>query len=151
MKPAFVLLSVLLSLLALGGCGGDSTEDEPAADKVTQDKALSSVCRARADIEKQVQELAGLTKETVTTEKVSQGLDAIAGDLTKIKGARADLSDERRAEVESANKAFTDSVKTTGTKVATSLTSGDVGAALTPALADLEASYKKTFARVDCS
>ena len=42
-------------------------------------------------------------------------------------------------------------MKTTGTKVATSLTSGDVGAALTPALADLEASYKKTFARVDCS
>ena len=150
MRLAVVLFAVLLALLALGGCGGDSTEDEATADKATQDKALSSVCSARADIGKQVQELAGLTPETLTTQKVSESLDAITGDLAKIKGARADLSDERRAEVESANKAFAESVKTTGTKVATSLTSDDLGAALTPALEELEASYKKTFAQIDC-
>ena len=87
-------------VFALGGCGESDEE-----------KAQNTVCDARDDINKQVDELAGLTPATVTTDAVTQNLDAIKNDLNDISDAQGDLSSDRRSEAEAANKAFTSSVQ----------------------------------------
>jgi hypothetical protein len=130
----------LLAALMFAGCGGDSAEE----------KAMSSVCEARADIDDQVKQLAGLTASTVTADKVSQSLEAIGGDLTKIKDAQGDLADDRKAEVEDANQAFTATVKSTLSELGTSVSAGDAKAALTSATQKLGDSYQQTFAPIDC-
>ena len=55
--------------------------------------------------------LKSLTPATVTTDAVTQNLDAIKNDLKDISDAQSDLSDDRRSEVEAANKAFASSVE----------------------------------------
>ena len=82
----------VLALALLAGCGGESAED----------KAQSSVCDARADIQKQVDELDGLTAATVTLDGVKGNLDAISSDLKQIKDAQGDLSGDRKNEVDQA-------------------------------------------------
>ena len=58
MKPSIAaVLIALLAALALGACG-ESKED----------KAKSTVCDARADISKEVDQLTGLTASTVTVD-----------------------------------------------------------------------------------
>ena len=60
MKPSVAsLLLVLLASLALGACGESK-----------DDKAQKTVCSARSDIAKQVDQLKGLTVSTVTAEGV---------------------------------------------------------------------------------
>src|SRR3954454_1292635 len=108
MRPTFCALAVM-SVLLLGACGGESS----------QDKAKSTVCDARSDIGKQVDQLKALTPSTVTTSAVTESLSAIRDDLKNIAGAQSDLSDERRSEVEAANKAFTSSIQTIATQVVT--------------------------------
>src|SRR5215208_7047958 len=82
MKPSVAsLLLVLLASLALGACGESK-----------DDKAQKTVCSARSDIAKQVDQLKGLTVSTVTAEGVQSSLKAISSDLSKIKDAQGDLS-----------------------------------------------------------
>ena len=100
MRTACGALTIVLLALVLGACGESSEE-----------KAQSTVCDARADIGTQVDKLKALTPATITTDAVTQSLDAIKQDLQDIGGAQSDLSDDRRSEVEAANKAFTSSVQ----------------------------------------
>ena len=125
--------------LALGACGESS-----------EDKALNSVCNARDDISKQVDTLKGLTPATVTADAVTQALDAIKTDLKDISGAQSDLSDDRRSEVEAANKAFASSIQGIAGELGTSLSASDAKAGVVTALQQLGASYEKTFAPVNC-
>ena len=82
----FPLVLVLLASLALAACG-----------KSKEDKAMSSVCDARADISKQIDHLKGLTIGTATLSDVQNSLKAIGDDLTKIKDAQGDLSEPQAA------------------------------------------------------
>ena len=127
-------------VLALGACGESDEE-----------KAMSTVCDARDDMANQVDELKGLTPATVTADGVTQNLDAIQNDLNDIADAQSDLSDDRRSEVETATKEFTSSVQTVASDLGSSLSASDAKAEITTALQQLEASYKKTFAPLDCS
>ena len=95
----FVVLA-LLACLAVGACGESK-----------QDKAKSTVCDARADISKQVDQLKGLTVSTVTIDGVQSSLKAISSDLSKIKDAQGDLSGDRRQQVQDATKTFTSQVQ----------------------------------------
>ena len=106
MKRASDALAIVLAL-GLGACGQSS-----------EDKAKSTVCDARADIGKQVDELKSLTPTTVTKD--------------------------------AANKAFTSSVQATASQAVNSLSASDAKAALVTALQQLEASYQKTFAPLNC-
>ena len=140
MRSAQSVLVLALLALALGACG-ESDED----------KALNTVCDARDDIATQVDELNSLTPATVTTDAVTENLDAIQDDLNDIADARADLSDDRRSEVEAATNEFTSSVKNVASDLGSSLSASDAKAQVVTALQQLEASYKKAFAPLDCS
>ena len=112
---------------------------------------MNTVCDARDDIAEQVDELNSLTLATVTTDAVTQNLDAIQNDLNDIADAQSDLSDDRRSEVEAATNEFTSSVKNVASDLGTSLSASDAKAQVVTALQQLEASYKKAFAPLDCS
>jgi len=141
MKPviAFLLLA-LVAALGLSACG-ESKED----------KAKSTVCDARADISKQVDQLKGLTVSTVTIDGVQSSLKAIRGDLSKIADAQGDLSGDRRQQVQDATKTFTSQLQSIAGSVVKSQSLSDAKAQLTSALQQLGAAYKQSFARVDCS
>ena len=139
MRTAVTALAVVILGLALAACG-ESAED----------KALNTVCDARADIGTQVDTLKALTPATVTTDAVTQSLDAIRKDLEDIAGARSDLSSDRRSEVDAANKAFRSSIREVVTRLGTSLSASDAKAQVATALQQLGASYEKTFAPLNC-
>ena len=141
MRAACSALTVVVMVaLALGACG-ESDED----------KAQNTVCDASDDIAKQVSELKGLTPATVTTDAVKQNLSAIETDLKDIADAQSDLSSDRRSEAEAATKAFTSSVKGIASQLGSSLSASDAKARVVTGLQQLEASYKKAFAPLDCS
>ena len=140
MRSAPVVLVLTLLAVALGACGESDEE-----------KAMNTVCDARDDMAKQVDELKGLTPATITRDGVKQNLDAIKKDFNEISDAESDLSEDRRSEVEAATKEFTGSVKTIASDLGISLSVSDAKAQLVNALQQLEASYKKTFAPLDCS
>src|SRR5215207_4956893 len=124
MRPSIVfLLLAVLAALGLGACGESK-----------QDKAMTTVCDARADISKQVDQLKG-----------------ISSDLSKIKDAQGDLSGDRRQQVEDATKTFTSQVQSIAGSVGKSTSLSDAKAQLTSALQQLAAAYEQSFARVDCS
>jgi hypothetical protein len=139
MKAALPMIVALA--VALASCGGDSKAE----------KAQKTVCDARADISKQVDQLKSMTVATVSTDAVSQSLSAIGSDVSKIKSAQSDLSDERRQQVESANQQFANQVRAIAKQIATTKSAADAKTALTTALQQLAGAYKQTFAKVDCS
>jgi hypothetical protein len=140
MRPSIVFaLIAVLAALGLGGCG-ESKED----------KAKSTVCDARADIGKQVDQLKGLTVSTVTVDGVQNSLKAISSDLSKIKDAQGDLSGDRRQQVQDATKTFTSQVQNIAGSVGKSTSLSDAKAQLTSALQQLGDAYKQSFAKVDC-
>ena len=134
------LLLVLIAALALGACG-ESKED----------KAKSTVCDARADIGKQVDKLKGLTITTASASAAQESLKAINSDLSKITDAQGDLSDDRRQQVETANKAFTSQLQSIAASLGSSTSLSDAKSQLSSALQQLATAYKQSFARVDCS
>ena len=135
---AFLLLA-LVAALGLGACGESK-----------QDKAKATVCDARADISKQVDQLKGLTISTVTIDGVQKSLKAISSDLSKIKDAQGDLSADRRKQVQDATKTFTSQLQSIAGSIGKSTSLSDAKAQLTSALQQLSDAYKQSFARVDC-
>ena len=79
-----VLLALVAAVLVLAACG-ESKED----------KAMKSVCNARADISKQIDHLKSLTPTTATIEGVQSSLTSIGKDLSTIKDAQGDLTGDR--------------------------------------------------------
>ena len=140
MRSARSVVVVALLALVLGACGESD-----------QEAALNTVCGARDDMGKQVEELKGLTPATVTKDAVTQNLDAIRNDLNDIADAQSDLSDDRRSEVEAATNEFTSTVKNVASDLGTSLSASDAKAQVVTALQQLEASYQKAFEPLDCS
>ena len=138
----FVTLSViLLASFAVAACGGSSSEDT----------AKSTVCNARADISKQVDQLKALTPATFTREAASKSLTAIRSDLNDIKGAQSDLSDDRRQQVQQANQQFAGKIQDLVKQVFRSTSAAEAKSQMTSAFQDLAATYKQTYARVDCT
>jgi hypothetical protein len=115
-----------------------------------EDKAKTKVCDARANVQKQVDELRGLTLATATVDGVTQNLKTIRDNLGKIADAQSDLSDDRRQQVQSANKAFTAQVKSIAQSVGRSLSVADAKTQLQAATTQLASSYKQTLGRIDC-
>jgi hypothetical protein len=138
-RAACSVLAVVMFVFALGACGESDEE-----------KAQNTVCDAKADIGKQVNELKSLTPATVTTDAVTQNLDAIKNDLNDISDAQSDLSSDRRSEAEAANKAFSSSVQGIASQLGSSLSASDAKAQAVTALDQLAASYQKAFAPLNC-
>jgi len=139
-RPLAVLLLLAAAAVGLTACGQSS-----------QDKAKSQVCDARADISKQVNELKGLTLSTATVDGVKKNVQAIQDDLGKIKDAQGNLNADRKKQVQGANEAFTQQVKSIASSVGKSLSLSNAGTQLQTAVSQLAASYQQTLAKVDCS
>jgi hypothetical protein len=140
MRTACSVLAVVMLVFALGACGESDEE-----------KAQNKVCDAKADIGTQVDELKSLTPATVTSDAVTQNLDAIKTDLKDISDAGSDLSSDRRSEAEAATNEFTSSVEGITSDLGSSLSAADAKAQLVTALNQLAASYQKAFAPLDCN
>jgi uncharacterized protein YjbJ (UPF0337 family) len=138
MRPASYIAVALVTLVA--GCGESKS-----------DKAMADVCAARDNISKQVDQLKNMTISSATKSQVTDSLQAIRDDLSKIRDARGDLSDDRRQEIDAANTKFTSSVRATILDVGKTVSLEDASAQLKNAFARLADSYKQAFGSIDCS
>ena len=137
-SPIAILACLLAALLV--ACG--ESEEEKAQDRV---------CDARADIEKRVDDLAGLTITTASIEEVTNNLKAIRDDLEKIAAEREDLAPEQRDAVDQAAKRFRAELETAAKDVVSGAASGEeAGARIGAALDDLAKSFREAYGPVDC-
>jgi hypothetical protein len=136
--PAAVAIA-LLAALALAACG-ESQEDQ----------ARDQVCDARADIDRQVKTLQGLTPSTVTVDAVRESVEAITNDLDEIRDAQGDLGEERRKEVEAATDEFAAEVGEVGSTILRSTSVDEARSQLGAAADQLAESYRTTLGAVDC-
>ena len=134
------MLAVAVAV-ALTGCG-DSESD--------QEKAQNQVCDARADIQKQLDELGDASLGTATLGGIEQRLQAIKADLTEMKDAQASLSDERRQQVESATEEFGTQVDSIVDDLSTSRSLSGALTALQNALVQLRDGYQQALEPIDC-
>jgi hypothetical protein len=145
-EPGLVRYSLTLLLVAAGvvlsACGGSSQS--------SQDKARSNVCDARADIQKQVGQLSALTLSTATVDGFTANLTAIRGDLAKITDAQRDLSGDRKKQVQAANQAFAQQVRSTVQSVGKTLSLAQAESQIRAALGQLANSYRQTLGKIDC-
>jgi Rad3-related DNA helicase len=138
-RRAVVILASLLTALPMA-CG--ESEEEKAQDRV---------CDARADIEKRVDDLAGLTITTASIEDVTNNLRAIRDDLEKIAAEREDLAPEQQDAVDQAAKRFRSELETAAKDVVSGAASGEeAGARIGAALDDLARSFREAYGPVDC-
>lgn len=139
LRLGLLVAGLLLTAAIAVGCGESDEE-----------KAQNQVCDARADLNKQVNELAALTPATGTADGVQQNLDAIQNDLNEIKNAQGDLNEDRKQQVESANQEFASQVQAVASDLGTNLSASGAQAQLQSAATQLQTAYKQTFAQVDC-
>jgi hypothetical protein len=133
------IVMLLSTAIAVAACGQSK-----------EDKASAKVCDARADVQKQVGELRGLTLATATVDGVTANLQAIRADLGKIADAQSSLGDDRRQKVQTANKAFTDQVRSIVQNVGRSASVEDSKTQLKDATTQLASAYKQTLGQIDC-
>jgi hypothetical protein len=141
MRPLVLPLLLAVAVVGITACGGQSASD----------KAKSQVCDARADISKQVDDLSSLTLATASVDGVKKNVQAIQDDLGKIKDAQGNLKGDRKQQVQAANEAFTQQVKSIASSVGKSLSLSEAGTQLKAATSQLATSYKQTLGKIDCS
>jgi hypothetical protein len=135
------LAALLVIVVALGACGDGESD---------QERAQNQVCDARADVQKQVEEIGSASLETATLGGIRRRLEAIRADLAKIAEARADLSAERREQVQSATSRFGRDVESVIDDLGSG---GSLSGALTElqnSLVELRDSYQSSLATIDC-
>jgi methyl-accepting chemotaxis protein len=135
-----VLAALLGSVALLGACGESD-----------QEKAQNRVCDARDDIQKHVDDLAGLTVTSASIDQVTNHLKAIRDDLKKIADERDNLSDDQRKDVEQAAQRFVSELRGAAGDVVSGTASGeDASKKASAALDDLAKSFKDAYAPLDC-
>ena len=134
-------LAIVLLLGTLLGACGESDEEQ----------AQDAVCDARASIQKQVDELSSLTLGTATAASVGDSLTAIRDDLEQIAEAQGDLNDERKQQVESANKEFSSQLQSIAKNIGSSVSVSGAEEQFQAAVKQLADTYRQSFAGVDCS
>ncbi len=134
------VVAVALALL-VSACGGQSA----------QEKAQKTVCSARADIKKQVDELSSATITTASLDSVQANLKAIGSSLSKMAQAQKDLKGSRKQQVQAANQAFKAEVTDVGKQLGTSITLSNGAQQIKTALQSLASGYQKALAPIDCS
>jgi Tfp pilus assembly protein PilP len=138
MRSRLAVAAIALGL-ALAACGESDEE-----------KAQNTVCDARADIQKQVDELQNLTIGTATTDQIKSNLDAIKDDLGKISGAQDQLDDKRKQQVQQANQTFKSQVDALAGDLGKSQSLESAAQQLKADLTALGNAYKQSFAQIDC-
>ena len=130
---------LLLVAVVAAGCGESDEE-----------KAENEVCNARDDIQTQIDDLSNLTLSTATADGIEESLSAMQDDLQEIADAQGDLNEERKQQVESANKQFTSQLDSIASGLTSDLSLSGAEQKLKDATQQLASTYKETFATVDC-
>ena len=130
---------MLLVAVVAAGCGESDEE-----------KAQNEVCDARDDIQTQIDDLSTLTLSTATADGIEQSLSAMQDDVMEIANAQGDLNEERKQQVQSANKQFTSQLDSIASGLTSDLSLSGAGQKLKDATQQLASSYKETFATIDC-
>jgi len=133
-------IAMIFIVLAIAGCGQSS-----------QEKAKAQVCEARADITKQITTLSGLTLSTSSITEAKTGVEAIAADLKKIKGAQANLDPARKEQVEAATHTFETQLTAIVNDLTSNLSLTNAASQVQSAVTQLTTSYKQTLAPISCS
>ncbi len=156
MKPFTLWILGACVALALFGCGS-SSDDQPAATEAPtqaatspQDQAASDVCAARADIETQVDTLATVGTGDATRNDVTSALTAIGANLQKIKTAQADLTPERKQQVQDAVTAFETQLQAVVRQAAADRSKDDAKAQAADAAASLKTAVTESLQPIDC-
>jgi hypothetical protein len=139
-RGPLTVAALALGVLGFAACGESA-----------QEKAKAEVCSARANISKQVETLTALTITTASVSQVKTSVEAIAGDVNKIKDAQPNLDPSRKEQVQSANDTFASEVSKIVSGLASNLSLSNAEAHLKSAVSELAASYRKTLAPIDCS
>jgi hypothetical protein len=134
-----VLVLLLVASASAVGCGESDAE-----------QAQDEVCEARADLEQQIDDLAGLTLTSANVDAVQDSVSAIEDDLQQIADAQGDLSEDRRQEVESATEEFTSEFEAVADDVGEDLSLSEGTARVESAATRLADSFEETFATIDC-
>jgi ABC-type glycerol-3-phosphate transport system substrate-binding protein len=133
-------VAALILALTVAACGESK-----------DDKAQKTVCSARADIKKQVDELKGMTVTTATLDGARANLRAIGDGLEKIAAAQGDLTGERKQAAQKAGQTFRSEVTDVTRELVTSVSLSDGKQQIQTALQGLASSYQAAFAPIDCS
>jgi uncharacterized membrane protein len=163
MKP-FTIVTVSACLaLALFGCGSSSDGESTPAQAPTEapasateapasapDQAATQVCAARADIQTQVHTLTTLSAGSATKADVTSALDAITTDLQKIKDAQADLTPERKQQVQNATTAFETQLKAVVRQAVAARSKADAKTQAENAAASLKSAVSESLQPIDC-
>lgn len=140
-------IAVAAAAVGLAACGESA-----------QEKATAQVCKARTGIATEIKKLEGLTLSTSVVTEAKGSVEAIHGDLEKIKSAQPDLAAPRKEQVEAATDKFTQTLTSLASQVGKlALSSGSAAglsaaeSGLKSALSQLSASYKEALAPISCS
>ncbi len=137
-RHAVALLALLLPLALATGCGESA-----------QAKAEKTVCEGKKEISDGVTSLTGITLATASASTVQNSIKSIESGLGKVKGAEGQLSGTHKEAVEKANAQLSAELSA----IAHELTSLSLPQALTKVTTSAEklaASYKQTFASIEC-
>ena len=138
----FSITAVLaIAIVAFAACGDGESE---------QDRAQNQVCDARADIQKQLDQLRGLTLETATLDGIKQPLNAMKNDVAQIRDAQSQLNDQRRQQVEQASKSFGSQVESALEALGTRQSLSGALTELQNSLVELRDDYQTALAPIDC-
>jgi hypothetical protein len=142
--------------LALFGCGS-SSDEKPTPSQVptqapatSQDQAASQVCAAQADIQTQVETLTTLSAGTATKADVSSALEAITTNLQKIKDAQADLTPERKRQVQDGVTAFGTQLQDILRQAVAGRSKTDAKTQAMDAAASLKSAVTESLQPIDC-
>ena len=130
---------MLLVAVVAAGCGESDEE-----------KAQNEVCDARDDIQTQIDDLSTLTLSTATADGIEESLSAMQDDVMEIANAQGDLNEDRKQQVQSANKQFTSQLDSIASGLTSDLSLSAAEQKLKDATQQLASSYKETFATIDC-
>ena len=160
MKPFTPRIVCACAALALFGCGSSSDEKPTATEAPTQaatkaatspqDQAASDVCAARADIQTQVETLSTIGTGDVTRNDVTSALDAIATNLEKMKAAQANLTPERKQQVQDAVTAFGTQLQAVVRQAVADRSKDDAKAQATDAAASLKTAVTESLQPIEC-
>lgn len=144
-KIVGLVLGAVLAVVALGLVVFFVTRESP------EEKALQAVCKARADIQTRVDDLAATTLTNFTLDGFKANVEGIRNDVATIRTNEKELGVDRRADIKAANQQFTTSLTTTLKSLGTSLSIDNAKEKLTQSGQELVSAYKQTLQPIDCT
>ncbi|WP_372789977.1 hypothetical protein [Paraconexibacter sp.] len=143
LTAALVLVAIVVVACGESGDSGTRTQQDQGAD-------LTALCEARTAMGTAIEELEGLDLDTPTGPgAIATAMSAVGTELAALTAEIAEFEEPDRAELESANAAFTSAFTDAGLALSDAVRASDATKAKAQIDA-LAASFDKTYGAVDC-